>query len=233
VLVNSLVVTFISFSAMMGSMFLLPNFAQTYLGYSATKTGLLLLPMALTMMIVAPLSSRFLARFAPRVSITIGMTIAAVAMYLLHGLDARTTALELTFPMMLLALGLALGFAPLTAAATTSVPPRESGMASGILNLTRNVAGAMGIAVFGTLLDNTIESNVLDIGGATAVQSPAPSMGAMIPQLIVVKAEIEAYGHVFAAAALVMFVCAFVALTVREGPRRPGEVEAAEAASAA
>jgi len=233
VLVNSLVVTFISFSAMMGSMFLLPNFAQTYLGYSATKTGLLLLPMALTMMIVSPLSSRLTTRFPARFSITIGMAIAAVAMYLLHGLDVRTTALELTFPMVLLAFGLALGFAPLTAAATTSVPSREAGMASGILNLTRNVAGAMGIALFGTLLDNTIENRVLDIGGATVIRAPAPDMGAMIPQLIVVKAQIEAYGHVFAAAAAVMLLCAFVALTVRLGARRPTQLEAAEAASAA
>ena len=106
-------------------------------------------------------------------------------------------------------------------------------MASGILNLTRNVAGAMGIALFGTLLDNTIENRVLDIGGATVIRAPAPDMGAMIPQLIVVKAQIEAYGHVFAAAAAVMLLCAFVALTVREGPRRPTQLEAAEAASAA
>jgi hypothetical protein len=106
-------------------------------------------------------------------------------------------------------------------------------MASGILNLTRNIAGAMGIAVFGTLLDNTIESRVLDIGGATIVQGPPSQIGSMIPQLIAVKAQIEAYGHVFAAASAVMLLCAFVALTVRDAPRRPRDLEAAEAASAA
>ena len=56
--VYALLVSFVSFGGMMGAMFLLPIFVQTYLGFDATQTGFLFLPMALTMLVAAPLGAK-------------------------------------------------------------------------------------------------------------------------------------------------------------------------------
>lgn len=216
VFVSALVISFISFGGMMGAMFLLPVFAQTFLGYNATQTGYLFLPMALTMFIAAPLGAMLSARMEPRYTVAGGMAIAATGIFLFSGLDAKTTANDLTFPLVLLAAGLGLGMAPLTSAATNSVPHHEVGIASGILNLTRNIAGAIGIALFGTILTNTIENKILDIGGSTIINITSPQIMQVVPPLVILKAEISSYAYVFYIASIVMFIGAIVALFLKE-----------------
>jgi len=216
VFVSALAISFISFGGMMGAMFLLPVFAQTFLGFNATETGYLFLPMALTMFIAAPLGAMLSARMEPRYTVAGGMAIAAIGVFLFSGLDAKTTANDLTFPLILLAAGLGIGMAPLTSAATNSVPHHEVGIASGILNLTRNIAGAIGIALFGTILTNSIESKIFEISSSTTINTTSAQIQQIIPPLIILKAQIASYGHVFYIASIVMFIGAFVALFLKE-----------------
>ncbi|MFZ2970898.1 MAG: hypothetical protein WA063_07170 [Minisyncoccia bacterium] len=106
--------------------------------------------------------------------------------------------------------------APLTSAATNSVPHHEVGIASGILNLTRNIAGAIGIALFGTILTNSIESKILEIGSNTTINTTSAEIQKIIPPLVILKAEISSYGYVFYVASVVMFIGALVALFLKE-----------------
>jgi EmrB/QacA subfamily drug resistance transporter len=221
---NVLVVSFVSFGGMMGAMFLLPVFAQTYLGFDATQTGLLFVPMAVTMLVSAPLGGR-LSRVMPlKYLVAIGMGLAAFGIYLFSGLDVKTTQFELSLPLVVFAFGLGLGMAPMTAAVTNSVPAKEVGVSSAVLNLVRNIAGAVGIAFFGTLLNNLIESNVLSIGQNTVIHDS--STAGMVQMLIILKAQVEAYGEVFLVASIIMAFGVVFALFLRTPQIRDDKLDA-------
>jgi len=221
---NILVLSFISFGGMMGAMFLLPVFAQTYLGLDATHTGMIFIPMALTMFVAAPLGGK-LSQIVPlRYLMAVGMGISAFGIYLFSGLDVKTTVFDLSLPLIVFAAGLGLGMAPMTAAATNSVPTNEVGVASAVLNLTRNIAGAVGIAFFSTILANLVESNVLQLGQNAIVNSTDPQVLHTVSALIILKAQVMGYGEVFVVASTIMALGVVVALFLRQPPTQPKRV---------
>lgn len=212
--VSALLVSFISFGGMMGAMFLLPVFVQVFLGYDATQTGFLFLPMAISMFIAAPIGAKLSQKIHVRYSVSIGMLIAALGIYLFTGLDAKTSAMELIFPLMVLSLGMGIGMSPLTNAVASSVPVHEVGIASALLNLIRSIAGAVGIALFGTLLNNVTETKVLELGANAIINNP--KIIPVLPALISLKAQILSYREVFFVSAIITVIGAFVALSLRD-----------------
>ncbi|MHB8710106.1 MAG: DHA2 family efflux MFS transporter permease subunit [Minisyncoccota bacterium] len=212
VIVSVLAVSFISFGGMMGAMLLLPVFAQTFLHYTATQSGYLFVPMALALPIFAPLGAWLANMFHPRYTVSFGMALGAIGLYQLIHLDPAMTSLDFVFPLVLFGAGLGLGMAPLTNAATTSVPLHEVGMSSGLLNLTRNIGGAFGIAIFSTILSNTVNANVLMVARNSHILGTAPAVQAIAAQLVILKAEILSYGTVFGYAAAAMFIGGLIAL---------------------
>jgi len=145
-----------------------------------------------------------------------GMIISAVAIFWLSFLDPKTTALQMTWPLMLFAAGLGGGLGPLTNIATQSVPQNEMGVASAILNLTRNIAGAVSIAIFSTLLSHLMESHVISVSQHSILNVPFSQVQTVFPALVVMKAQVVAYGQVFLCAAAVMLVGAFLALFLED-----------------
>lgn len=220
VIVSVLAVSFISFGGMMGAMFLLPVFTQTFLGYDAIKTGLLFVPMGLTLPIVAPLGARLAHTWGPRYTVTIGMAITALSFFLLRNLDPAMGFIDFVLPLMCMGTGLGLGMAPLTSAATNAVPIHEVGMSSGLLNLARNIGGAFGIALFGTLLTNVTERNVLAVAAHSIIRSTDPGVIAQGTQLIILKADLLSYGEVFVFASLAMVLGGITALVLLRNPDR-------------
>ena len=218
---NILLLSFISFGGMMGAMFLVPVFAQTYLGFNATETGFLFIPMALSMFVAAPLGGYLSRKIPLKYLVSFGMAVSALGIYLFSGLDVKTTALDLTIPLVIFALGLGLGMAPMTAAATNSVPANEVGVSSALLNLVRNIAGAVGIAFFSTILSNTIESNVLQLGQDAIINTTNTQVIQTVSALIILKAQVMAYADVFVIASSIMAVGIFVALFLRQPPEQP------------
>lgn len=214
IFVTVLLVSFVSFGAMMGAMYLVPVFAQTFLGLNATQTGLLFIPMASALFISSPLGSFLSNRFPSRYVVSVGIAISTFGIFLFHGLDPKTTQFELMVPLFVFAMGLGLGMGPMTAAATNSVAKHEIGVSSAVLNLVRNIAGAVGIAFFGTILASITESNVLSISAASSLYDP--SAAATYTALIILKAQIEAYGDVFLVAAGIMSLGVILALFLRD-----------------
>lgn len=212
VLVSVLIISFISFGGMMGAMLLLPVFAQIFLHYTATESGYLFVPMALALPIFAPLGARLSSSFHPRYTVSFGMALSALGLFMLMHLDPAMTFSDFVVPLILFGAGLGLGMAPLTNAATTSVPLNEIGMSSGLLNLTRNIGGAFGIAVFSTILANATNANVLMVAQNSHILGSTPTILAEAGQLIIMKAQLLSYGSVFGYAAGAMFVGAIVAL---------------------
>lgn len=215
VFTNTLVNNFVVFMGMMGSVFLIPIFAQTYLGYDATKTGYLFIPMAFMIILAAPLGGALTGRIQPRYVIAVSTLIAAVGLYFFTSIDARSHAINIILPMAVMAFGIGFGMAQRTNIIATVVPQQEIGIASSILALARNIAGAFGIAVFGTILNNSTESKVLEIARFSSLRSLDPNLIGQFSSLVILKAQIEAYRTVFLYASIILVAGAILALTIK------------------
>jgi uncharacterized membrane protein YgdD (TMEM256/DUF423 family) len=118
-------------------------------------------------------------------------------------------------PLMGMAMALGFGMAQRTSVVASAVDRHEIGVASAVLQLGRNIAGAFGIALFGTLLNNRISSNVYSIGHYTTVHSSDPSIIAKAIGLIELKAQVAAYAYVFQIAGAIVFLGSFTILFMK------------------
>ncbi len=215
----AILTSFLSFMGMIGGIFLIPLFAQTYLGYSVTKTGLIFIPMALAIGIAAQIGGRLSAKFPPRYLISTGMLISAFSFFLFAGIDIKWTAIDIVWRLFIMAFGLGIGLAPLTQAATSTVPLQEVGIASSVLALARNVSGAFGTAIFATILSDSVTSGLIKIQRFSTVNTTDPAILQQVVALMEVKANIVAYATVFHWAVFFMIIGAVAALFVKESKR--------------
>lgn len=213
--VNALMNNFIVFMGMMGGLFLIPVFAQTFLGYSATESGYLFMPMAAAFMLSSPVGGALMGRVKSKYVIFASTLVASLGIFLFSFLDPRSGALDIIIPLCIMAFGIGFGMAQRTNLIASLVPQSEIGIASSILALARNVAGAFGIALFGTILTNRIEHNVLSINSFSTLNSHNPLDIQKFIALIQLKAQIDAYDYVFVIAALLVFIGAFAALLLK------------------
>ncbi len=207
-----LTVSFISFGGLMGAMFLLPIFTQRVLGYDAMQSGLILIPMAISLPIFAPLGAWLAQKFHPRYTVSAGMIIAAIGLYLLHTLNPMMSPFDFILPLALFGAGVGLGLSPMTNASTTAVPLHQVGMSSGLLNLARNIGGAFGIAIFGTILSNAISSNVMNVSRHSHIIGHTAAIMSEAARLVILKANMLAYGTVFEYAAGSLIIGGILAL---------------------
>ncbi len=220
VFVNTLANNFVVFMAMMGSIFLVPIFAQTFLGYSATESGYLFIPMAIGMMGAAPFGASLVGKIKPGIVIGSSTLVAAIGIGLFSFIDARSTAIDLMIPLFIMAVGMGFGMAQRTNAIAGAVPPSEIGVASGILALSRNIAGAFGIALFGTLLNWAIERNILSINSMSEVFTKTPQVMAQFTALVILKAQIDAYALIYELAASLLVIGAIASFFIRVPERQ-------------
>lgn len=215
VFVNTLLNNFVVFMAMMGAVFLIPIFVETYLGYDATKTGYLFIPMAFFMVIASPIGASLTGKVQPRYVIFASTLVAAIGIFLFSYIDPRSGPLAVIIPLSIMAFGMGFGMAQRTSVIAAIVPAEEMGIASSILALGRNIAGAFGIAVFGTILTNATNSNVLNTAYHSVIKITSPAIYQQAVELIILKAQIDAYKPVFIIASILLLVGAFLALLIK------------------
>ncbi len=226
IFVGALVNNFIVFMGMMGSIFLIPIYAQTFMGYDATQAGFLFVPMAVALMIAAPIGGNLIGKFEPRYVIAFSTLVAAVGLYFFSWLDPRSGAWAIMIPLSIMAFGLGFGMAQRTGVIAAAVDPHEIGIASSVLALVRNISGAFGIAIFATILNSFTESNVLSITRQSLLHLTDPTQYKEAIALISLKAQIEAYGEIFLISAALLLVGAIIALFMRvEKNKMDPEVE--------
>jgi EmrB/QacA subfamily drug resistance transporter len=160
----------ILFFTMFGVIFLLTQYFQFVLGYSPLQAGVRLLPLALTMMVVAPLSARIVERVGTKVVVATGMFLVAVAVLSLAQLDVTTGYGNIFWRLMLMALGMGLTMAPATESIMGSLPVARAGVGSAVNDTTRQVGGALGVAIIGSVLASTYGTKV----GDAVARQPLP-----------------------------------------------------------
>jgi EmrB/QacA subfamily drug resistance transporter len=139
------------FLAMYGVMFLITQYLQLVLGYSALGAALRLSPIAPIMIVVAPLTPRLSGRYGAHKTVSTGMVLVAVGMVLFRGLGLHSNYGYVLFCMVPLISGIALTMSPLTASIMSAVPPRRAGAGSAMNDATRELGSALGVAVLGSL----------------------------------------------------------------------------------
>ena len=152
----------ILFFAMFGTIFLLTQYFQFVLGYSPLKAGVVLLPLALTMMVVAPLSARVVERVGTKIVVGTGLFLAALGVLSFVQLDVSTGYGNIFWRLILMAVGMGLTMAPATESIMGSLPLAKAGVGSAVNDTTRQVGGALGVAIIGSVLASTYGSKVGD-----------------------------------------------------------------------
>ncbi len=126
---------------------LISLFAQQKLGYTATQTGYLYLPMTIPLIFLSPVGAKISKLLPPRFAIAIGVLGAAGGIYLLSRADISLGLRAVAFPMAVFGAFWAITSAPLSTAIANSVPKTHLGMVSGLRTLVLSIGGAIGIAV--------------------------------------------------------------------------------------
>jgi MFS transporter, DHA2 family, multidrug resistance protein len=180
--VGSAVIT-TSFFVMFGWFFLFSLYLQFARGYSPLEAGLAMLPFAPVFIVLSPRSAAIAARLGSGRTIALGFLLVGAGMAVLGFVSVDTPYLMLVLAMVLMASGMSITAAPATTSIMTAVPLSKAGVASAVNDTTRELGGALGIAVFGSIVSSLYRSN-LDFGGvdvpATAAAEAEESLGAAV-----------------------------------------------------
>ena len=132
--------------------YFLTLYLQEVHDYTPIKAGLLFFPMGVTIIIGAQIAGRIITELGPRRVLAIGLALSAGGFIWMAQLDATSSYAAGVLPGSLMTtFGAGLCFTPLAAAATSGVPMQLAGLASGVLNTSRQVGGSIGLAALATL----------------------------------------------------------------------------------
>jgi EmrB/QacA subfamily drug resistance transporter len=185
--------------------YFLSLYLQDVHGYHALKTGLLFLPMSVAIIIGAQTAGRIIGRVGPQRLLVVGMSMSAIGFAWLTQLSATSGYVDgVLGGTLLISFGMGMSFTPLATAGTAGVHWSQAGLASGVLNTSRQVGGSIGLAALATvatdrtnhLLGNT--SHTITFGTDPRIQAAVTS----------------GFVHAFAAAAVIAGVAAVAALAI-------------------
>jgi EmrB/QacA subfamily drug resistance transporter len=160
----------ITFFALNGSSFFLAYYLQVERGYTPLAAGIAGIAVAVALTIAAPLSARLSGRFGPRIVAGIGLSLLALAL-MSYALTTRSTPIwVLEVQMAAIGAGVGLTMSPSTTAIMSSAPRNKAGSVSAVNNTVRQVAGALGVAVLGSILALSFRSH---LGADTPAQTAA------------------------------------------------------------
>lgn len=239
----NMAVTLVYF-AMFGQMFVMNQYTQVVLGYSPLEAGFRMMPMSIVMICVAPMAPRFVYRIGTKLVVGGGLVISSIGVLIVSMVPASNGYPVLLTGIIVLAFGMGCVMAPATESVMGSLPREKAGVGSAMNDTTRQMGGALGVAVIGSILASMyrpgvqtamsavgISQDLIDtakesVGGAVlrASTSPgvSPDTAAQIQQI-----AIEQYVHGIHVAmkfgAAVVLLAAFVAfkwLPARAGDAR-------------
>ena len=159
--------------ALLGFVFFNTLYFQAVQGWSPFQAGLSL-PNTLAAVVSALLAGRLASCHGYRVPVGAGLLLAAAALWALTGIEVGTPYAQLWWKLAMLGAGLGLSISPATAAGVAAMPGAQAGVASAVITTSRQVGGALGVAVLGAVA-------AARYGGATPRPTRRPSSPASMP----------------------------------------------------
>ena len=172
-------------AALFAMFFFLSRYMQEVLGYSALKAGLSYLPLALAIIFSAGAASVLVTKlgFKPVLLAGLGLISIGLLWFAQLPVDGRYLS-DLVVPMVISAMGLGFAFVPITIAAVSGVSKDESGLASGLINTSQQVGGALGLAVLGTIAASQTTDLMTIANGSQAALPGALTEGFQLAFLV-------------------------------------------------
>lgn len=159
----------VTFFAMFSMFFVLTQYLQYVAGYSALGAGLRGLPFAVTMILVSPRAPLIAGRFGAKRAVAGGMALMSVGVLLMSLVGRETSYLYVAFCLVLMSAGVGAAMPSLSSGIVQSVPMHKAGVGAAVNDTTREVGGAIGIAIVGSIVNSIFRSNV----GAALAGLPA------------------------------------------------------------
>jgi hypothetical protein len=141
----------LTFFALFGSLFLTTQYLQSVLGFSALAAGVRIIPFAAVMMLLAPQSPKLAERFGTKLVVTAGLVLVAAGLAALAFVEPSAGYTPVFVSFVILASGMALTMAPATESIMGSLPRDKAGVGSAVNDTTRQVGGALGVAIIGSV----------------------------------------------------------------------------------
>jgi EmrB/QacA subfamily drug resistance transporter len=220
--IGSNLIAFIITFAMMGTFFFMALYMQDILRFSALEAGVRFLPTTMVIAVIAPISGRLADRLGPATPMSAGLAVLAVSMFMFAGINTGTTYGGLLVPFILMGLGIALVMSPMSTAAMNAVSVQKSGVASGVLQMSRMIGASVGVAATGAIFQSQLGSGFNPGQLATAPEQARATF-------------VDALGSAMLLAAIVVVLGLAVSLTLVRGARekRVDSEQAAEESATA
>ncbi len=210
-------------ASMLSLIYFLTQFLQNVLGYSPIVAGVAYLPIPFVIGTTGLIVSRRVHRFGTRRFLTAGPLFVAVGLLWVSTIQQTSSYLSILGPLVLIGMGMGLSFVPLTLNAVSQVAPKETGLASALLNTSQQVGGSLGLAVLVTVAATVTRSTLAGAHTAASAALGATSHAALLHAEV---AGTQAALRVGALGALLGFAIAVV------GVRASGTTAAAGGGSA-
>jgi DHA2 family multidrug resistance protein-like MFS transporter len=161
----------LTFFAMMGGMFFFSFYLQSVRGYTPLKSGVFMLPFAAAMIIFSPLSSTMVKRFGPRMVAVSGLVAIAIAMACYQFVTQSSAMWIYLLIAFFQGAAMANVMPPATTTVMSALPREVAGIGSSVNNTVRQLGGALGVAVLGTVLTTAYRGRMQPLVNATATPS--------------------------------------------------------------
>ena len=171
------------FFALFGSLFFLTQYLQFVLGYSALQAGYRVAPIALVLIVVSPITGRLVNRVGNKILVVFGMAVVAGGLWFLSTATIDSGYGHVLISIMILGTGMALAMTPATESIMGSLPLAKAGVGSAMNDTTRQVGGALGVAILGSVFASAYTAAlrpVLSGLPAPTTQQALSSVGAAI-----------------------------------------------------
>ena len=198
-------ITFVFF-ALFGAIFVITQYFQFVLGYSPLETGVRYLPWAGLTMFVSPWSARLVERFGTKRVVTTGLTLVAIGLASFTTLDASSSYGAAVWRMAFFSIGMGLTMAPATESIMSALPLGKAGVGSAVNDTTRQVGGALGVAVIGSVLSSVYGTRIGNFLARNPVHASVSNMKQSLGYTLGVAASLHKSGAALASTAKDAFV---------------------------
>jgi EmrB/QacA subfamily drug resistance transporter len=174
----SVIIVFLIGMAMFGAILYIPLFAQDVLGRSATSSGVILTPMVLTLVAVSIANGQIISRTGKYKKVAIfGMAAITVAFLWLSTIGIHTTNAQLVVRMIIAGIGLGVGMPVFNLVVQNAFDHSKLGVATASVQLSRSIGSTVGVAIMGSIMNNSLTKHLADVASDPNTQKIAGSTG--------------------------------------------------------
>ncbi|WP_043930870.1 DHA2 family efflux MFS transporter permease subunit [Bacillus sp. EB01] len=214
--------------ALFSGMILLPIYTQNLRGITPMDAGLLMLPGALIMAFMSPITGRLFDKFGGKVLAIVGLFIITITTYDFATLTLETSYTHLIVLYSIRSLGMSMVFMPVSTNGLNQLPPRFYPHGTAMNNTMNQVAGAIGTALLVTIMTNRTESSAEELGKeamSKLTEQPTAEVAAQMKQQIMAQAMLDGINFSFLVATFISVISLILAFFIKRATQAEDPLE--------